>query len=330
MMGPLLGAGPAFGATPGPTAGATAGATAAQELIETLRGFGNGKYLFGQMGTWVHNENPDPDHGSNWLRKLRDHTGREAKYGCITYDFEDDPFPDEAWNAGVKRMHDRGMIVGVYTFWANPCGGAWNEPCASEAIRSPEDNPVKTHFHRQLDRMAANLQGLREQGIAVVYTPFVESDDGYKWHAKQGAENIIALYRVVHDYFTRVKGLDNVVWAYHTTQRQGALQAYYPGDAYVDVIGKSAYGMGLVFDEYEWAVGKKRNDGKVIWWAELGIRGRNEPPRDSLDVWRKLEGAFPELAGFVFWGDEAFYNVIGNRNGRELMVHPGIVILPER
>lgn len=154
----------------------------------------------------------------------------------------------------------------------------------------------------------------------MVYTPFVESDDRNKWHAKQGAENIIGLYRLVHRYFTDAKGLTNLVWAYHTTQRNGALEACYPGDDVVDVLGKSAYGSGLVFEEYAWAVEKKRRHGKVIWWAELGIRGQKEPPRDSLDVWRKLETTFPELAGFVFWSDDGFYNVTGNRNGRELDV----------
>ncbi len=297
----------------------------AADLLDTLRGFGNGRYLFGQMATWVHNENPDPDHASNWVRKVHDHTGILPGYACVTYDFEDNPFPDDAWNRGVKALHERGIIPGVYTFWANPCGGAWNDPCPSEAIRDPGDNPVKAHFYAQLDRMADNLQWLKEQGVAVVYTPFVESDDRYKWHAKQGPENVIELYRVVHRHFTEVRGLDNLVWAYHTTQRDGALQACYPGDQYVDVIGKSAYGSGLVFDEYEWAVRKKRDLGKVIWWAELGIRGASEPPRDAMDVWRRLENRFPELAGFVFWGDEPHYNVIGNRNGRELMTHPGIV-----
>jgi mannan endo-1,4-beta-mannosidase len=311
-----------LGLTPWP-----AGAASGKELKESLRGLGQGKYLFGQVATWVHNENPDLEHPSNWLRKLHDHTGRYPKYACITYDFVDNPFSDEAWNEGVKKIHDRGMLVGVYNFWANPCGGAWNDPCASEVIRLPGDHPAKAHFYGQLDRMAANLQWMKDRGIAVVYTPFVESDDRNKWHAKQGAENIIELYRLVHRYFTEVKGLDNLVWAYHTTQNKGALQAYYPGDDFVDVLGKSAYGSGLVFDEYEWAVEKKRAQGKVIWWAELGIRGRQEPPRDSLDVWRKLEQTFPELAGFVFWSDEGFYNVVGNRNGRELMEHPGVVTL---
>jgi len=94
----------------------------------------------------------------------------------------------------------------------------------------------------------------------------------------------------------------------------------------VDVLGKSAYGTGLNFSEYRWAVEKKQA-GKVIWWSELGIRGRSDPPRDCLDVVKKLEASYPELAGFVFWSDDGHYNVIGNNNGPELMSHPKIVTL---
>lgn len=36
-------------------------AQSSQDLLATLRGFGHGKHLFGQVATWVHNENPDPD-----------------------------------------------------------------------------------------------------------------------------------------------------------------------------------------------------------------------------------------------------------------------------
>lgn len=160
-----------------------------------------------------------------------------------------------------------------------------------------------------------------------IQTPFVESDDRFKWHAKQGGDVIIRLYRLVHDYFHVDKKLDHILWAYHTTQNDGALARCYPGDAYVDVIGKSAYGSGLVFSEYDWAVAKKREHGKVVWWAELGIRGKSERARDSIDVVRKLESHYPALAGFVFWGDDAYYNLIGNLNAREFMTHPKVVTL---
>ena len=98
-----------------------------------------------------------------------------------------------------------------------------------------------------------------------------------------------------------------------------------PRRHYVDVLGKSSYG-GLVFSEYESAVKKKRQ-GKVIWWAELGIRARSARPRDCMDVLQKLENSFPELAGFVFWSDAGHFNVIGNLNGREFMANPKIVRL---
>ena len=299
----------------------------ADKILTYLRSLGNGRYLFGQVATWVHNENPDMDHHSNWLRKVYNHTGKMPRYGCVTYDFHDDPFPDSAWNNGVKKMWDRGMIIGVFTFYANPSGRSWNDPVDIDQIFVQGDNPIKHNFYAQMNRMAANLKWLKDQGIVVVYTPFVESDDRNKWHAKEGSKNIIKLYRLVHDYFTNNKDLDNIIWAYHTTANHGALEKYYPGDTYVDVLGKSAYGTGLNFSEYQWALEKKETSGKVIWWSELGIRGRSDPPRDCLDVVKKLETNYPELAGFVFWSDDGHYNVIGNNNGAELMVHPKIVTL---
>jgi mannan endo-1,4-beta-mannosidase len=298
-----------------------------QEVLDYLRSLGNGSFMFGQMATWVHKENPDMDHSSNWIKKVRDHTGFLPRFGCITYDFANNSFTDEEWNRGVKKLWDRGLLVGVYSFYANPGGGAWNDPCDIELIWAPGENAVKTNFYRQLDRMAANLQWLKDRGIVVVYTPFVESDDRYKWHAKNGSEAIIQLYQLVHDFFVNTRQLDNILWAYHTTQNSGALERFYPGDQYVDVLGKSAYGTGLVFSEYEWAVEKKKNRGKVIWWAELGLRDRSEPTQDCLRVLQQLETRFPELAGFVFWGDGGYYNVVGNLNGRELMAHPKITTL---
>lgn len=295
-----------------------------KQVLDYLKQLGHGKYVFGQVATWVHNENPDIDSENNWVHKVYEKTGYLPRYGVITYDFEDNPFPDSAWNNGVKKMWDKGMIAGIYSWYANPSGNKWNGPVDIERIFESRDNPVKSNFYLQMDRMAANLKWLESRGIPVVYTPFVESDDRNKWHPKAGKENSIRLYRLVHNYFVKEKKLTNIIWAYHTTQNTGALPDYYPGDNYVDVIGKSAYGSGLVFSEYAWAVDKKKKLGKVIWWAELGIRGNDEPARDCLDVLRKLNDSFPELAGFVFWSDEGFYNVVGNLNGKELMDNPQV------
>jgi hypothetical protein len=213
--------------------------TPKEEIFNYLKGLGNGSYLFGQVATWVHNENPDMDHSSNWLKKVYDHSGKMPRYGVITYDFTDDPYPDSEWNNGVKKMWDRGLIVGVYSFYANPSGkNAFRDTCDVDRIFESGTNPIKTNFYQQMNRMAANLKWLEEQGIPVIYTPFVEQDDNNsKWHAKDGRENAVRLYRLVHDYFSDNKGLENIIWAFHTRESDGALAAFYPGDEYVDVLG---------------------------------------------------------------------------------------------
>lgn len=298
-----------------------------KDVLDYLKQLGHGKYMFGQVATWIHNENPDMDNENNWVYKVYQKTGHLPRLGVITYDFDDNPFPDSAWNNGVKKMWDKGMLAGVYSWYANPSGNKWNGPVDIDRIFETSGNPVKTNFYQQMDRMAANMKWLEARGIPVIYTPFVEMDDTNKWHTKGGRENGIRLYRLVHDYFTNEKKLTNIIWAYHTTQRKDALPDHYPGDDYVDVIGKSAYGTGLIFSEYAWAVDRKKNHGKVIWWAELGVRGKDEQARDCLDVLRKLNDSFPELAGFVFWSDEGFYNVVGNLNGKELMESPQVEII---
>ena len=99
----------------------------------------------------------------------------------------------------------------------------------------------------------------------------------------------------------------------------------------MDVMGHSVYhrwgNPELDFYDYEWAVGKKKNQGKIIWIAELGINSEGEEPRDCFDVLKRLENDYPELAGFVFWGDNEYYNVIGNRNGPEFMADTRIVTI---
>jgi mannan endo-1,4-beta-mannosidase len=298
-----------------------------EEVLNYLKTLGNGKYLFGQVATWVHNENPDMDDPSNWLYKIHEHAGLMPRYGVITYDFTDNPFPDEAWNQGVKKIWEHGLIAGVYSFYANPAGGAFRDSCDVDQIFVKENNSIKTNFYSQMDRMASNLQWLEDEGIPVIYTPFVELDDSNsKWHPKDGRENAIKLYQLVHDYFTNEKGLDNIIWAYHTRESDGAMEAFYPGDEYVDIIGKSGYGPDLNYPEYDWAVEKKKQ-GKVIWWAELGINDRDAPPRDCMDVLEVLENDYPELAGFVFWSDAGHYNIIGNLNGPDFMADPRIVTL---
>src|SRR5512136_2075463 len=77
------------GAVPGVVPGISSAVQSREKVLAYLKERGHGSYLFGQVATWVHNENPDMDHPRNWIRKVYEHTGRLPRYGCITYDFDD-------------------------------------------------------------------------------------------------------------------------------------------------------------------------------------------------------------------------------------------------
>ena len=175
-----------------------------QRVLAYLKTLGKGKYLFGQVATWVHNENPDMDQPGNWIKKVYDHTGMLPCYGCVTYDFVGNRYTDDAKNKAVKKMWDRGMLAGIYSWYAPP-GKDWRTGSNLNRIFAAGNNAAKKDFYAQMDRMARNLQWLRGQGIPVIYTPFVESDIKEKWHARQGPEMSIGLYRLVHDYFVKTK-----------------------------------------------------------------------------------------------------------------------------
>src|SRR5690606_42030194 len=70
-----------------------------QEDLDYLKSLGNGKYLFGQVATWVHNENPDMVSERHWVHKVYEKTGHLPGLGVITYDFEDNPYTDAEWNS---------------------------------------------------------------------------------------------------------------------------------------------------------------------------------------------------------------------------------------
>ena len=68
----------------------------------------------------------------------------------------------------------------------------------------------------------------------------------------------------MHDYFTNTKGLTNLIWVYAVVPYfVDQVFDYYPGDAYVDIIG---------LDYYSW-----NNDGAVDWnslYDELRTKGK--------------------------------------------------------
>jgi mannan endo-1,4-beta-mannosidase len=208
-------------------------------------------------------------------------TGREpALYGQDIAGFH--PKGSDTYHQVLKGVvaqcvywwQDKGGIVQLLFHWGNPMhpnGTAWKG--RPEGSQAPDIGRMVTPgteeyeaFHKSLSYTANYLQQLADARVPVLFSPLHEIDGGWFWWTDvEKPENTAALYRQVHDYLVKQRGLNNVIWVYHAAhscnrmQGQRGWQAgraspeqfeeeiafrrrYYPGDQYVDVVSLSAYG----------------------------------------------------------------------------------------
>ena len=86
---------------------------------------------------------------------------------------------------------------------------------------------------------------LQKSGVAAVWRPLHEAAGGWFWWGTKGAESYVALYRLMYDRMVNVNGVKNLIWVWNLEKNPSKGYAYdetwYPGDAYVDVIGVDLY-----------------------------------------------------------------------------------------
>ena len=90
---------------------------------------------------------------------------------------------------------------------------------------------------RDMDAIAAQLQKFADAGVPVLWRPLHEAEGGWFWWGAKGPEPFKALWRLMYDRFTNVHHLHNLIWV----DCSGMNADWYPGDAYVDVIGIDAF-----------------------------------------------------------------------------------------
>ena len=101
---------------------------------------------------------------------------------------------------------------------------------------------------RDIDAISYQLLRLQEAGVPVLWRPLHEAAGGWFWWGAAGAEAQIELWRLMFDRMTNYHGLNNLIWLWN-----GEHADWYPGDAYVDIIGEDVY-----FGERVYASGIER------------------------------------------------------------------------
>ena len=87
-----------------------------------------------------------------------------------------------------------------------------------------------------MDVIARELEKFREQNIPVLWRPFHEAYGTWFWWGRKGPVIASRLYSLMFDYYTREKGLHNLLWVWNCPIREA-----YPGDDRVDVVSVDVY-----------------------------------------------------------------------------------------
>ncbi|WP_210488174.1 glycosyl hydrolase [Rufibacter aurantiacus] len=91
---------------------------------------------------------------------------------------------------------------------------------------------------RDIDAIAVELKKFQSQDIPVLWRPLHEAAGGWFWWGAQGAGPFKELWKLMYDRLTNHHQLHNLIWVY-TAER--AKPEWYPGDAYVDIVGIDIY-----------------------------------------------------------------------------------------
>ncbi|MCR5378967.1 MAG: T9SS type A sorting domain-containing protein [Fibrobacter sp.] len=93
---------------------------------------------------------------------------------------------------------------------------------------------------RDMEMITDSLLTLQKEGVAVLWRPLHEASGKWFWWGTDGAKPCVALYKLMFDIFVNQKGLRNLIWVWTTDEASDALD-WYPGDEYVDVVGRDYY-----------------------------------------------------------------------------------------
>lgn len=260
------------------------------------------------------------------MKEIQEATGHwPAMVGVDYADFGRRGLTTEAPNRTAIEYWRAGGLVTVSAHLYNPAntngGGLRDKGVELNSLLVP--GGTHDRWMRELDQIAAGLQELKQAGVVVLWRPFHEMNGGWFWWGAKPAEDFIAVWRHMFDYFSKEKKLDNLLWVYGPNHGQNTA-AYYAGDEYVDVIGLDAY-TDFIDTNHIKGYPEIARLAKPFGFTEYGPHGSQNPPGDY-DYLRFIEGItnnFPRSVFFMSWN--AKWSLARNRNTRELLAHPWVV-----
>jgi mannan endo-1,4-beta-mannosidase len=178
---------------------------------------------------------------------------------------------EDLWNMGGIPTYTWHWKVGEDTvFYTQDTPAGFNNPGCTEGVMGTSNTNTCFNYTKafkgdkcqeidetsqeykdivaDVDIVSGYFKQLQDKGIAVVWRPLHEASGGWFWWGVASAECYVQLYRLVFDRMVKTNKLTNLIWVWNinTDPKFGydysALNAaWYPGDAYVDIVAVDIY-----------------------------------------------------------------------------------------
>ena len=160
--------------------------------------------------------------------------------------------------SGVKKWASEGGLVSAMWHWQvkNNAGTGYTcTPGTADAETSFDASKIliegtaeNTLAKQQLSQVCGYLKKMKDAGIPVIWRPFHEAagnttlysgGTAWFWWGAQGADVYKHLWQWMYNYMVNERGLNNLIWVWTSQTKDGD---WYPGNSYVDIIGRDIYG----------------------------------------------------------------------------------------
>lgn len=257
----------------------------------------------------IHNKEPNAT-PERWTNKVDSVTGHFPGLWSGDFLFQQDNINNrQLMVEAALREWKKGAVINI--MW-HACNPAFAEPCGwnSTGVLSKLTNdqwkeittngtPLNKAWKQRVDEVCVYLQFLKDKGVEVLWRPMHEMNQGmFWWGGRPGPDGTLKLYRMLHDYMTKVKKLDNLIWIWDMqdfNSLEHDVKVYNPGDEFWDVAALDVYDNRSGYAESKYLIMKSVAHGKPIAIGEC-----NKLP--SPEILTKQ----PEWTFFMGWSELEF------------------------
>lgn len=257
--------------------------------------------------------------GATWLKQ---NTGKEPALLGIDfmhsgrgYNWYDSKSPIK----DAQTWYNRNGIPALMWHWRDPSRKTEEFYTKNESHPNGTDfditqvtDPTSAEYQamvEDIDYIAGLLKELQDQNVPVIWRPLHEAAGGWFWWGAKGAAPLKALWQLMYNRMVQHHGLRNLIWVW---TREPNDDDWYPGDEYVDIVGRDIYKDGdhssqvLEFSEMNSRYGGKKmltlsevgsfpdvenliKDGAAWSWYMPWYGSYTQDSKyNSLDLWKKM------------------------------------------